>query len=189
MTFTSRKWNIYARYFLKGLFDISERAAENPIVIRNPGIEDGSRIWSLACLSKPLDLNSPYFYLLFCRHFSRTCLIAEKNSHLLGFVLAYRPPQAESVIFVWQIAVLPDARKQGLGRTLLRELLRRAGSGARYIEATVTPSNQASRSLFLSLASELETACEERPFLGRNIFPEEERHEEEILLSLGPLPR
>ncbi len=162
---------------------------KNPINIRNPNVNDGARIWELVRDSKPLNLNSPYLYLLFCQHFSETCLIAEKDSELLGFVSAYRPPKLQDVIFVWQIAVHKGARQQGLAKTLLHELIQQDGcQNVRYIEATVSPSNQASRNLFLSFAKELNVDCKETPFFTKEFFPIKENHEEEILFQLGPLP-
>lgn len=161
---------------------------KNSITIRNPDINDGARIWELVRDSKPLNLNSPYLYLLLCRHFSETCLIAEKDSDLLGFVSAYRPPNLQDVIFVWQIAVHRDARQQGLAKTLLHKLVQQDGcQHIRYIEVTISPSNYASRNLFHSFAKELNVDCKETPFFTKEFFPEGENHEEEILLRLGPL--
>lgn len=161
---------------------------KNSINIRNPNVDDGARIWELVRDSKPLNLNSSYLYLLLCQHFSETCLIAERDSELLGFVSAYRPPKLPDVIFVWQIAVHRSARQQGLAKTLLHKLVQQDGcQNIRYIEVTISPSNQASRNLFHSFAEELNVDCKETPFLKKEFFPDKENHEEEILFRLGPL--
>lgn len=162
---------------------------KNSINIRNPNVDDGARIWEMVRDSKPLNLNSSYLYLLLCQHFSETCLIAEKDSELLGFVSAYRPPKLPDVIFVWQIAVHRSTRQQGLAKRLLHKLIQQDGCrNIRYIEASVSPSNQASRNLFHSFAKELNADCKETPFFKKGLFPEGENHEEEILFQLGPLP-
>lgn len=161
---------------------------ENQINIRNPDADDGSRVWELICNCKPLDLNSPYLYLLLCQHFSETCLIVEKDSDLLGFVSAYRLPKLSDVLFVWQIAIRSSARKQGLAKTLLHKLIQQDGcKNIRYIEVTVSPSNKASKNLFHSFAKELNVDCKETPFFTKELFPDSQDHEEEILFQLGPL--
>ena len=158
------------------------------INIRNPDVDDGARIWELIRNSKPLDLNSPYLYLLLCRHFSETCLIAEKGSELLGFVSTYRPPKLSDVLFVWQVAIHVSARKQGLAKTLLHKLIQQDGcQNIRYIEVTVSPSNKASKNLFHSFAKELNVDCKETPFFTKELFPDSQDHEEEILFQIGPL--
>ncbi len=100
-----------------------------------------------------LDPNSSYLYLLLCRDFSDTCLVACHGNNVVGFVTAYRVPHDPSVIFVWQIGVAPEAQRQGIAMKLLRELIERCDSSSiEAIEATVAPSNTASRRLFESLA-------------------------------------
>jgi diaminobutyrate acetyltransferase len=91
--------------------------------LRSPTVDDGAAIWQLVRETGVLDENSAYAYLLLCRDFARTSLVAERDSQLAGFVTAYRPPQRLQMLFVWQISVSQSARRQGLGlhhRTLHR---------------------------------------------------------------------
>lgn len=124
---------------------------------RHPTVGDAADIWELVRESGVLDVNSCYAYLLICRDFSATSLVATQENRLLGFVTGYRPPSRPNVLFVWQIGVSPAARKRGVAKSLLRELLgSESCHGVDCIEATIAPSNHASRRLFQSLAEELQ---------------------------------
>ena len=83
------------------------------IVFRPPRINDGAAIWRLVKESGVLDLNSSYMYLLLCKDFSDSCVVAEEDGQLLGFVTGYRPPGRENAIFLWQVGV--DAKARGKG--------------------------------------------------------------------------
>lgn len=119
-------------------------------------MSDGAAIWRLVNSLEALDTNSCYLYLLLCRDFSSTSLVATIGEELVGFVTAYIPLTRPDVLFVWQIGVSPTARKRGIAKSLLRRLLMLdACRDVRRLEATVTPSNTASRRLFASLAETL----------------------------------
>lgn len=134
-----------------------------------------------------LDLNSPYCYLLQCTHFADTCVLAEDRGRIEGFVSAYRPPSRADVLFVWQIGVHPRSRGNGVARKLLREVLSRPEcADVRFLDASVTPSNLASRALFESIAREFHTDCDESLLFGENHFAPV-RRDDEILLRIGPL--
>ncbi|MDY7092998.1 MAG: diaminobutyrate acetyltransferase [Acidobacteriota bacterium] len=154
---------------------------------RHPQMEDGSDLWRLVGDAGTLELNSAYTYVLMATHFADTCLLAESDEgEPLGFVVAYRPPTHPEAVFVWQVAVAPEARGQGLGRRLLEELVARtAEDGVRYLEATVTPDNEPSRKLFRSFARELDTECRVEDFMGQEVFPQD--HEAEDLFRIGPI--
>jgi len=162
--------------------------------LRTPSVRDGSEIWRLTSRCPGLDLNSPYCYLLLCRHFSETCLVAEADGTLKGFITGYLPPGQPDTIFVWQIAVAPDSRRLGLGRRLVDALLDRAlRAGVRFLEATVTPSNEASRRLFRAVARDWGARYQESKLFDPELFPDDntgpDAHEPELLLRLGPLVR
>jgi L-2,4-diaminobutyric acid acetyltransferase len=153
---------------------------------RRPTIEDGPAIWRLVVDTGVLDRNSSYAYLLLCRDFSETSVLAEREGSLLGFVTAYRPPARAEVLFVWQVGVAQAARGEGLASTLLDRLLHAPGCrGVRYLETTVTPSNTASRALFGALARRLDTQLEESDGFAAELFPEG-GHEQEPELRIGP---
>lgn len=138
-----------------------------------------------------LDPNSAYLYLLLCRDFVQTCLVAESrdSESILGFVTGYRLPARPDTLFVWQIGVAQAARRQGVAVRLLHELVRRCrANGLTCIEATIDPNNEPSRRLFQSLATDLEAAFVEQPEEGFSAddFPPGD-HAPEPRVRIGPL--
>lgn len=134
----------------------------------------------------PLDLNSAYLYLLLTEHFPDTCILAEDDDGLLGMVSGYRPPGRDDTLFVWQVAVDPRARGRGLGLDMILGLLsRRSLRPAHWVETTVGPGNQASRSLFRRLAVHLDASLNETALFDAALFGAD-THEAEPLLRIGP---
>ena len=159
--------------------------------IRVSTINDASQIWRLVKDSGVLDANSAYLYLLLCRDFADTCLVAYQGDSLVGFVTGYRLPRDPSTLFVWQVGVAGNAKRQGIASSLLAELIERSDpTTLSAIEATVAPSNSASRRLFESLARELNLQLTEVPNEGftESDFPPGS-HEAEPRLRIGPLNR
>jgi len=133
-----------------------------------------------------LDSNSPYAYLMLARYFAETCVLAERDGELGGFVSAFIPPEQPDALFVWQVGVGPLARGRGLATQLVAAALaRKVDEGVRFVEATVTPSNSASLALFRGIAAKLGTRCKEAPCFAADLFPGN-GHEEELLLRIGP---
>ena len=151
-----------------------------------PRVCDGAAIHRLVAACKPLDLNSLYAYLLLCEHFAETCVRAERGGRTVGFISAYRPPRTGDIVFVWQVAVAEEMRGQGLAGAMLRELLARpALRGCRYLETTVSPSNEPSRRVFHGLARALRAPVAERVLFAESDFGDEQ-HERETLIRIGP---
>lgn len=149
--------------------------------------EDGKQLYELVRNAGTLELNTAYFYLIFAEHFGQTCLIAEEDGKALGGVVAYRPPTHTDTVFVWQIGVAPEARGRGLARAMLNALVELPGcKGVRYLEASVTGSNTASRALFTSFARHADAELTISDFFTTDRFPGE--HEAEDLFRIGPLP-
>lgn len=156
------------------------------IQFRKPRKEDGANIWKLIKDTGNLDLNSAYCYLMLCELFPNTCVVAEQDRKIVGFLSAFQQPDAMDVIFVWQVAVDQSQRGKGLGTALIKELLqRKACVGIRYVEATVSPSNGASQSLFKRLARSLETECQVTECFSSVHFPVT-GHEDELTYRIGP---
>ena len=156
------------------------------ISYREPTIADGAAIWRLVHQSGGLDTNSAYCYLLLSKDFAETCAVAESEDGIVGFVTAYLPPGRGDTLFVWQIGIAPNLRGKGVATGLLLELMRRdACNGIAFLEATVSPSNLASRALFASLAQRLGTTLAEYPCFDATLFPDT-NHEPEHLLRAGP---
>jgi L-2,4-diaminobutyric acid acetyltransferase len=127
------------------------------ITLRHPDSRDASRVWRLVRACTSLDDNSLYCNLLQCEHFAQTCVVGERapGGEIVGWVSAYIPPDEPGALFVWQVAVHPDARGMGLAKRMLRSLIARdACADVRQLRATITADNGASWALFSSLARE-----------------------------------
>lgn len=158
------------------------------VAVRAVMQDEGALLWELARDAGGIDLNSPYAYMMQCRNFSDTCVVAEVFGTPAGFVTAHRVPGRAHTLFVWQVAVLPEFRGLGIARRLLDGLVEQpACVGVRTLEATVTPSNRASKALFAAFAKARGAALEIRPGFVADDFPVDERHEEERLFTLHPI--
>jgi L-2,4-diaminobutyric acid acetyltransferase len=160
----------------------------NEIVFRYPKIQDGKYFWEIAKASKTLDVNSAYHYLIMCRHFGRTCIAAEKQGRIIGFVTAYIPTDSPDTIFIWQVAVNEKERGQGLGAHMLLNVFKNVKTlSVKNLDATITPSNQASIKLFTAVARKLKAPFEfEKEFFSEANFGQN-AHEPEILFHIGPI--
>lgn len=144
--------------------------------LRRPRAKDGVSIHDLIARCPPLDANSLYCNLLQCLHFTETSVVVERNSVIIGWVSGYVRPDQPRTLFIWQVAVAPEARGLGLGGRMVREILSRdACANIHTLNTTVTASNAPSRALFNRLATDLgaafsEHACldQEEHFGGRN---------------------
>lgn len=166
--------------------DDTLETGKHRVAFRRPTVEDGPAVWRLAFEARALEDNTAYAYLLLCRDFADTCVVADGDAGLLGFVLGYRMPAQPDTVFVWQVGVSADARGRGIAGRLLDNLLRSPGCrGVRFLETTVTPSNEASRALFHSFARRANAQVEESQGFPAGLFPED--HEPERRLRIGPL--
>ncbi|MFD4250254.1 diaminobutyrate acetyltransferase [Amycolatopsis thermoflava] len=158
-------------------------------LIENPTKADGAALWRIARDSQKLDLNSPYAYLLWCRDFADTSVVARVDGDAVGFVIAYRRPSAPDTVLVWQVAVDASQRGQGLAGALLDNLFTRlVADGVRHLETTITPDNKASIRLFTSFAERWGAELERAELFGSADFPDDgTRHEPEDLYRIGPL--
>jgi len=159
---------------------------DKEIRFRKPDREDGAKIWQLIRDTGVLDLNSPYSYLMLCEYFPDTCVVAEHKNKIVGFVSAFLPPKDREVIFIWQIAVDRSQQGRGLGTKLLKVLLQRdACKNVRFLEATISPINVPSQSLFKKLARDMGTNCEISEGFPPELFPDG-KHEPEMKYRIGP---
>lgn len=162
---------------------------EQDFEIRPATEADGAAMWELVRDSGKLDLNSSYAYLLLCDRFADTCVVAEGDDGLAGFVAGFIPPKSPDVVFVWQIGVAEEARGHGLGKKLLSHLVEQpACADVTHLETTITPSNRASDGLFRSFARAADAEVEVSPQAGfpTDLFPDDK--ESELLYRIGPLP-
>lgn len=152
--------------------------------LRPPAAEDGASVHRLVALCPPLDQNSLYCNLLQASHFAETSILAEHDGEIGGFISGYRIPQRDNVLFIWQVAVSPQARGQGLALSMLEALLARLPD-IEYLETTVTPDNTPSARLFSRLASNKGVRIEKSVLFDRDTHFEG-RHDSEELYRLGP---
>lgn len=163
--------------------------AHDDIELRRPESQDGARLHKLVRECKPLDENSTYCNLLQCTHFADTCVAAEIDGDLVGFISAYIPPKQQNVLFVWQVAVHEKARGKGLAKRMLAELLDRPEcTDVQYIETTITPDNDASWGMFGSFAYQRGMRTEQFILFDSRVHFAGE-HKDEYLLRIGPFNR
>ncbi len=164
------------------------RLPDISVSLRTPRPYDGSMIWQLVKDTGVLDLNSPYAYFLLGEHFADTCLIAEHDGKIVGFVSAYIHPEKPDTLFVWQIGVAAVARRQGLALHLLLALLQRKSCrNVKSIQTTITPSNKPSRALFKALAQAVNgDLLEQSDYFRSQWFPQG-NHEPESLFTIHPV--
>lgn len=164
------------------------------VVLRRPVVADGAALWALAKATEVLDVNSPYAYLLWCRDFTATSIVADRNG-VVGFVTGYRRPDEPGTLVVWQVAVAASQRGQGLAGRMLDALVPAAGAdgAATCLETTITDDNVASRRLFEAFARRHGADVERSTLFDRAVFPDRPdgaaAHEPEILHRIAPLTR
>lgn len=153
-------------------------------VFRPPEATDGSDVAQLVKVCKPLDENSLYCNLLQCSHFQDTCVLAESDGAIAGFISGYRLPQQPNTLFVWQVAVHPQFRGMGLASRMLSSLLQRQNH-IQYLHTTITADNEASWQTFRRFASNLGAELN-----TQMMFSKEQhfanQHDSEELVVIGP---
>lgn len=159
------------------------------VSFRRPTSTDGASVWNLIGDLDALDDNSMYCNLLQCTHFAETCVVAELDGDVIGWVSAYLPPAKSGTLFVWQVAVAPEARGRGLAKAMLRDLLKRGVcEDVTHMESTITKDNEASWALFRSIAGEIEGDLNHNPHFQRDQHFDGE-HATEHLVRIGPIER
>ncbi|MFG3255515.1 diaminobutyrate acetyltransferase [Streptomyces sp. NPDC048172] len=154
-----------------------------------PRVEDGAAIWRIARDSRTLDLNSSYSYLLWCRDFAATSVVArDADGAPVGFITGYVRADSPRTLLVWQVAVDEAARGRGLAAAMLDGLTLRAAqeTGIDTVETTVTPDNAPSNRLFTSYARRHAAPVEKEVLFDAEVFPES-GHDPEVLYRIGPV--
>lgn len=91
-------------------------------------------------------------------------LLAEADGAAVGALAAYVLPkfeQARSEIYIYDLAVLERARRQGVATALidaLRAIARDIGAWTIFVQADIVPEDEPARRLYRKLASEEITA-------------------------------
>lgn len=153
--------------------------------IDTPVAADGAALYRITCDSAVLDVNSSYAYLMWCRDFADTSVVARSAGDVVGFVTGYLRPTAADTIVVWQVAVDASQRGRGLASALLNALVDRVQTrGVRYLETTITADNTASISTFSALARDRDAELSRSELFTPEMFPD--AHDGEDLYRIGP---
>lgn len=135
--------------------------------LRKPKATDGAAIWELVRACAPLDRNSMYANLIQADHFRDTCVVAELDGEIVGWISGHMIP-GEAAFFVWQVAVGEAARGMGLGKAMLKHLTARAEiRSAEVMKTTITRDNAASWALFRSFARDIGGELSDAPHFER----------------------
>jgi L-2,4-diaminobutyric acid acetyltransferase len=93
-----------------------------------------------------------YAYWILENYYSSTCIVAEENNNIIGFISGM-PSIDRGSIFIWQICVHSDYRGKGISVLLLDALIKKAKElKFKKIELSISDSNAISQSLFKSYA-------------------------------------
>jgi L-2,4-diaminobutyric acid acetyltransferase len=134
--------------------------------IGRPTIDDGLALWETAQAAGGLDVNPPYAYVLWARDFAETTAVVRDRGRVVAYCTGFRRPDEPSTLFVWQVAVRPEARRRGLGQRMLHHLVDR-DDGIDAMEATVTADNAASLAMFGRFAEQRGATTEVSPLFTR----------------------
>lgn len=155
------------------------------ISFRKPGKSDGSDVWRLIADSGKLDENSMYCNLLQCDHFADTCIIAEMDGEIVGWISGYIQPDDDQAFFVWQVAVSEKARGRGIAKTMLRKLMQRKECArVRKLCTTITRDNDASWALFRSFARSCGAEITDEPHFRKDAHFDGE-HDTEHMVTIA----
>ncbi|OIQ33502.1 MAG: diaminobutyrate acetyltransferase [Alphaproteobacteria bacterium MedPE-SWcel] len=135
--------------------------------LRKPDATDGAAIWELVKACAPLDRNSMYANLIQADHFRDTCVVAELDGEIVGWISGHMIP-GQDAFFVWQVAVGEAARGTGLGKRMLATLIARdTVRDAAVLKTTITKDNAASWGLFRSFARDIGGDLRDEPHFER----------------------
>ena len=162
--------------------------SDDDICLRQPTLEDGSRLHAFVRELYPLAQNSIYCNILQCTHFAPTCVLAERAGEIVGFVTGYLHPEKINTYFLWQIGVHERGRGRRLPRRMIQTVLARdICASVTALEATVSADNAASQAMFASLARAEGAECEiEHDYIAAHHFGQENAHAE-ALFRIAPL--
>lgn len=135
--------------------------------------------------SRTLDVNASYAYLLWCRDFASTSLVATVDGSPAGFVTGYRRPDRPETLMVWQVAVDEKHRGERVASRLLDDLVDGLDGPVSWLETTITADNEASIRLFGAFARSRGAEVAREPLFESSLFPD--GHESELLFRIGPL--
>ncbi|WP_158894214.1 diaminobutyrate acetyltransferase [Amycolatopsis anabasis] len=156
------------------------------LVIRSPAVEDAYRIWTLVQQSENLDKNSLYSYLLWCRDFSSTSIVAYLSDRLIGFLTGYIKQDDPATLVLWQMAATDRHGIPGLGSLLFNRLFERVATRhVEFLEGTVNPSNRPIIMIYRKFATLHRAELTRSTLFDSEYFDDD--HEPEVLYRIGPV--
>ncbi len=162
------------------------QASNDVLTMRTPTPEDGHQVWQLIRDCEPLDRNSMYCNVLQCDHFAETCVVAEKDGEVVGWVSAYIVPSDPDTLFVWQVAVSDKARGMGVAKKMLHELVSRdCCKDVTGLKTTITKDNEASWALFNAFADRMDAPLDSDAHYVRDDHFDG-RHATEHMVTIAP---
>lgn len=164
-----------------------ERNRATNLLLERPDTTDGASMWSLVKDSKVLDQNSAYLYITIGAFFRESSVVVrDDEGDLAGMVTGYRLPNQPNTLFIWQVAVDPGYRGQGLAGKMFADILKRPEmEEVNKIKTTVSPSNRPSMRMFEKLADRLDADININEGFSADLFPGD-NHEDERMLNIGP---
>jgi diaminobutyrate acetyltransferase len=155
------------------------------VVVRRPSLDDGAAMWRIARDSQVLDVNASYAYLLWCRDFAATSVVATVDGAPAGFVTGYLRPDRPDTLMVWQVAVDAGHRGKRIASRMLAGLVDQVATPVACLETTITADNEASISLFTAFARSRGAEIAQEPIFDSSHFPD--GHDGELLFRIAPL--
>ena len=114
-----------------------------------------------------------YCNLLQCDHFAETCVVAEIDSNIVGWISAYILPSE------------PEARGMGVAKKMLLDLVsRQCCDDVTRLKTTITKKNDASWALFRAFADRMDAPLEhDAHFIRDDHFGG--NHDTEYMVTVG----
>lgn len=119
--------------------------------IKNTEVET---VLNLVKSCEPLDLHTPYTYWVLCHYFGDYSFIIRDETDIpVGLITSLLINN--EIIFIWQIGIIKEYRRKGIGKKLIRKVINKAKENEiKKIQFTIDFSNNASLSTFRSIAKE-----------------------------------
>lgn len=159
------------------------------LIYSHPKAKDGNDMWKLVKGNEDLDLNSSYSYFLVSKLFSDRCIIVKDTSNgnkIVGFIMGFVFAEEPETYFIWQISVVKEYRKQGIGKELIERVLQ-TNEDVKYIKGTVSQDNESYHKVLNAIAEKYNTWMSKKASFSDDQFPE--GHEDEDLILIGPINR
>lgn len=89
------------------------------MVVRTADISDYVLLRQMAKDCEPLDVHTPYTYWVVCQFFHDSCFIVEDDGKAVGSIMTIL---SANCLFIWQIGVLKEYRRQGISQLLYKSV-------------------------------------------------------------------